>query len=183
MRAFGTQLLCEQVVGRGLRRRSYAVGGDGLLLPEYAEVYGVPFSFIPGGAGPVDPPPPPRMTRVRALTERADLEIRFPRFAGYRRELSDDALFASYDGSSTLTLSLADLPTSTTVRTSSGIRTLVTITRSPGSAAARTLTQAGGVGTGAGQCGNPALRVQVRAPVGVNQGRTPGGSARGTPPP
>jgi type III restriction enzyme len=52
---------------------------------------------------------------VRALPERADLEIRFPRVAGYRRELSDDALFASYDESSTLTLSLADLPTSTTV--------------------------------------------------------------------
>ena len=41
-----------------------------LLLPEYAEIYGVPFSFIPGGAGAVDSPPPPRLTRVRALTER-----------------------------------------------------------------------------------------------------------------
>ncbi len=115
VRAFGTQLLCEQVVGRGLRRRSYAVGEDGLLLPEYAEVYGVPFSFIPGSGTSPDPTPPKRSTRVRALPERADLEIRFPRVTGYRRELSDDALFASYDESSTLTLSLADLPTSTTV--------------------------------------------------------------------
>src|SRR3990172_8779992 len=47
VRAFGTQLLCEQVVGRGLRRMSYALNGHGMFDPEYAEVYGVPFSFIP----------------------------------------------------------------------------------------------------------------------------------------
>ena len=47
IRAFGTQLLCEQVVGRGLRRRSYVVDEtDGLLAPEYAEVYGVPFARL-----------------------------------------------------------------------------------------------------------------------------------------
>jgi type III restriction enzyme len=43
VRAFGTQLLCEQVVGRGLRRRSYVVGDNGRFEPEYAEVSGVPF--------------------------------------------------------------------------------------------------------------------------------------------
>jgi type III restriction enzyme len=47
VRAFGTQLLCEQVVGRGLRRMSYITNPDGRFDPEYAEVYGVPFSFIP----------------------------------------------------------------------------------------------------------------------------------------
>ena len=47
VRAFGTQLLCEQVVGRALRRMSYAVNDEGHFDPEYAEVYGVPFSFIP----------------------------------------------------------------------------------------------------------------------------------------
>ena len=47
VRAFGTQLLCEQVVGRGLRRMSYAANAEGRFEPEYAEVYGVPFSFIP----------------------------------------------------------------------------------------------------------------------------------------
>ena len=52
VRAFGTQLLCEQVVGRGLRRMSYSVNDEGKFNPEYAEVYGVPFSFIPcSGAG------------------------------------------------------------------------------------------------------------------------------------
>ncbi len=47
IRAFGTQLLCEQVVGRALRRMSYAINDDGDFAAEYAEVYGVPFSFIP----------------------------------------------------------------------------------------------------------------------------------------
>ncbi len=116
VRAFGTQLLCEQVVGRGLRRRSYAVAEDGLLLPEYAEVYGVPFSFIPGSGKPVHPPPPRRTTRVQRLAERAaDLDIRFPRVVGYRRELADDRLFATFDDTSTLVLSLADLPATVTV--------------------------------------------------------------------
>ena len=47
VRAFGTQLLCEQVVGRGLRRRSYEPDESGLFIPEYADVYGVPFAFMP----------------------------------------------------------------------------------------------------------------------------------------
>src|SRR6185437_769877 len=47
VRAFGTQLLCEQVVGRALRRMSYTVNDNGRFDAEYAEVYGVPFSFIP----------------------------------------------------------------------------------------------------------------------------------------
>ena len=47
VRAFGTRLLCEQVMGRGLRRRSYTVGDDGKLTPEYADIFGVPFSGFP----------------------------------------------------------------------------------------------------------------------------------------
>lgn len=81
VRAFGTQLLCEQVVGRGLRRRSYAVGEDGRFVPEYAEVYGVPFSFIPAG-GSNGPAPPPPYRRVRALEERAHLENHLPARGG-----------------------------------------------------------------------------------------------------
>ena len=65
VRAFRTQLLTEQVVGRGLRRRSYDVDDDGLFEPEYAEVYGVPFSFIPA-SGPTNDPKPRRAgARVR----------------------------------------------------------------------------------------------------------------------
>src|SRR5205814_4428346 len=72
VRAFGTQLLCEQVVGRGLRRMSYTVNDRGHFDPEYAEVYGVPFSFIP--CADVTPgekkPPKQKPGRVKALPER-----------------------------------------------------------------------------------------------------------------
>jgi type III restriction enzyme len=85
VRAFGTQLLCEQVVGRGLRRVSYEVDPrTGFFPTEYAEVLGVPFSFAQSGkAEPPSPPPP--VTRVRALQDRRALrEIRFPNVEGYR---------------------------------------------------------------------------------------------------
>ncbi|MEK6572752.1 MAG: DEAD/DEAH box helicase family protein, partial [Chloroflexota bacterium] len=67
VRAFGTQLLCEQVVGRGLRRMSYAPNGQGMFEPEYAEVYGVPFSFIPSAGSQADPRPGPTPTPVIAF--------------------------------------------------------------------------------------------------------------------
>src|SRR5207248_967650 len=70
VRAFGTQLLCEQVVGRGLRRQSKTLNDDGHFDPEYAEVYGVPFSFIPcAGAsdGKKKKEPAPKPGRVRAI--------------------------------------------------------------------------------------------------------------------
>jgi type III restriction enzyme len=70
VRAFGTQLLCEQVVGRGLRRMSYAVNEKGHFNPEYAEVYGVPFSFIPCSGAAKDVKPGLLPTRVRALESR-----------------------------------------------------------------------------------------------------------------
>ena len=78
VRAFGTQLLCEQVVGRGLRRMSYAVNDDGQFDPEYAEVYGVPFSFIPCSGATTDPKPGPLPTRVRALEEPHRLRDHLP---------------------------------------------------------------------------------------------------------
>ena len=52
LRPFMSQLLCEQVVGRGLRRRSYEVGEDGMLTEEVAKVFGVPFEVIPFKANP-----------------------------------------------------------------------------------------------------------------------------------
>ncbi len=78
VRAFGTQLLCEQVVGRGLRRRSFAVNDKGHFEPEYAEVYGVPFSFIPTDGSTPTPPPTKPVTRVRALDDRAGLGDALP---------------------------------------------------------------------------------------------------------
>jgi len=115
VRAFGTQLLCEQVIGRGLRRRGYSVNADGRFEPDYAEVYGVPFSFIPcsGSGGP--PKPRPLPTRVRALEERIACEIAFPRLLGYRYDIPDEELDYRFDKDSKLVLSTADLPTTTDV--------------------------------------------------------------------
>jgi len=104
VRAFGTQLLCEQVVGRVLRRQSYDLNEDGLFDVEYADVLGIPFDFT---AKPVmAPPKPPRETvQVRAVRpERDALEIRFPRVAGYRVELPPERLRAEFNEDSVLEL-------------------------------------------------------------------------------
>lgn len=111
VRAFGTQLLCEQVVGRGLRRISYVTNDKGMFEPEYAEVYGVPFSFIPCSGSTKEPKPGPIPTRVRALPERSQLEIAFPRLTGYRYELPDERLKPKFTEDSLFTLSTADIPT------------------------------------------------------------------------
>ena len=113
IRAFGTQLLCEQVVGRGLRRMSYALNGKDMYEPEYAEVYGVPFSFIPCSGSQPDPKPGPIPTRVRALADRIDCEITFPRVIGYRYDLPGEKLSAEFTEESSLALSSADVPTMT----------------------------------------------------------------------
>src|ERR1017187_7723791 len=115
IRAFGTQLLCEQVVGRGLRRRSFALTPEpeGHFEPEYAEVYGVPFSFIPTDGSTPAPRPTKPVTRVRALEERASLEMRYPRLLGYRYDLPPEKLNATFTEQSRLVLSTADVPTET----------------------------------------------------------------------
>jgi type III restriction enzyme len=79
LRAFSSQLLCEQVVGRGLRRTSYDVNEDGFFVPEYVNIFGVPFTFLPheGGDGPPPVPPPPR-TRIEPDKNKAEHEISFP---------------------------------------------------------------------------------------------------------
>jgi type III restriction enzyme len=90
IRAFGSQLLCEQVVGRGLRRRSYEPNSDGLFDPEYAEVYGVPFAFIPSDHKPAPTPPGRPAIEVRALDERWELAIEFPKVETYRIEVPQE---------------------------------------------------------------------------------------------
>ncbi len=105
LRAFGTQLLCEQVIGRSLRRQSYDLNEQGLFNAEYADVFGIPFDFT---AKPVVAPPqkPAETVQVKALSpERDDAEIRFPRVAGYRVELPDDQLSADFTEDSKLELS------------------------------------------------------------------------------
>ena len=111
VRAFGTQLLCEQVVGRALRRTSYAANAEGRFEVEYAEVYGVPFSFIPTSGSNPNPKPGPMPTRVRALESRSACEITFPRLQGYRYDLAGERLTATFTAESHLALSTADIPT------------------------------------------------------------------------
>jgi type III restriction enzyme len=80
LRAFSSQLLCEQVVGRGLRRTSYELNPNTELFePEYVNIFGVPFTFLPheGGEGPPPPPPPPK-TRIEPVPEKQRFEISFP---------------------------------------------------------------------------------------------------------
>ncbi len=104
VRAFGTQLLCEQVIGRALRRQSYDLNEEGLFNTEYADVLGIPFDFT---AKPViAPPQPPRETiQVKAIRpERDDLEITFPRVSGYMVELPEERLMAKFTEDSTLEL-------------------------------------------------------------------------------
>jgi len=86
IRAFTSQLLCEQVVGRGLRRMDYTPDqATGLLTEEYVDVYGIPFTVIPFKGRPVNKPEPDDKPKnhVRAIPERAHLEMRFPVVEGY----------------------------------------------------------------------------------------------------
>jgi type III restriction enzyme len=104
VRAFGTQLLCEQVVGRGLRRQSYDLNDDGLFNVEYADILGIPFDFT---AKPVIAPigKPRETVRVHAVRpDRDALEIQFPRVEGYRVELPEERLEAKFGPDSVLEL-------------------------------------------------------------------------------
>ena len=88
LRAFTSQLLCEQVIGRGLRRTSYetnkkrdSLTGKEVELfdPEYVNIFGVPFTFLPHEGGEDAPPPPPKpKTAIEPVVEKAEFEIRWP---------------------------------------------------------------------------------------------------------
>src|SRR5580704_8838048 len=99
LRAFTSQLLCEQVVGRGLRRTSYEVDETtGLFRPEYVNIFGVPFTFLPHEGSADAPPPPPATgkTRIEPLPERrAQYEMTWPNVIRidheYRPQLTLDA--------------------------------------------------------------------------------------------
>lgn len=118
VRAFGTQLLCEQVVGRALRRQSYAQNpATRLFTPEYADIFGVPFDFVAKGVAP-GPVHPPEMERVQAVRpDRDELEIRFPRVRGYslERTVQFRQCSAAFTANSRLTLKPEDLGPGETV--------------------------------------------------------------------
>ena len=115
VRAFGTQLLCEQVVGRALRRQAYELNEDGLFDVEYADVLGVPFDFTDSNVKPTPPVPAAPTVRVQAISpDRDHLEIEFPNVMAYRVELPNDELRAVFDEDSVLTLTTRTVgPTST----------------------------------------------------------------------
>ena len=91
-RAFSTQLLCEQVTGRALRRVNFDnFDESGRFKPEFAEVFGIPFEFMPTrGVGP--PNPPPSRYAVASLPGRSNLRVFFPKITGYLIEPATDGL-------------------------------------------------------------------------------------------
>ncbi len=111
LRPFMSQLLCEQIVGRGLRRSSYAVGEDGRLGEEVAKVFGVPFEIVPLKENPPvnGPAPPPKTWRIRAIPEKAHLEIRFPRVEGFTQGIRH-SVKVDWDSIAPLRLDPMDIP-------------------------------------------------------------------------
>jgi type III restriction enzyme len=116
VRAFGTQLLCEQVVGRGLRRQSYEIAdenghdkdGNPLFGVEYADILGIPFDFATEPVKVTKSKPKP-VTRVFAQRDREKLAIHFPRIAGYRVELPPDRLTAKFTADSRYALTTEEV--------------------------------------------------------------------------
>jgi type III restriction enzyme len=116
LRAFTSQLLCEQVVGRGLRRMSYEVNKEGIdkgfLNPEYVNVFGVPFSFLPhegGDGGPSFRPNPPKI-KIEPLRERAQFEINWPNVLRIDHRL-DYNLKLDHEKLEDLEIKVSDMPT------------------------------------------------------------------------
>lgn len=137
IRAFGSQLLCEQVVGRALRRQSYdLIPYDKLgreidrkdlykykeenitykFPPEYARIIGVPFNTFKGGDTVVTKPQKPKAI-IRALPERQQMEIRFPVITGYRSDNIEGSLKADFTGLPKFQLNFNQIPTETVLQT------------------------------------------------------------------
>jgi type III restriction enzyme len=116
IRAFGSQLLCEQVAGRALRRRQYFIDPKtGKFPPEYAHIIGVPFKFFRGGA--TELPPQQDIKLLSALGERSELEIRFPNLLGYKIEQPHERVQADFSGTPGFALELHKMPVTTELGT------------------------------------------------------------------
>jgi type III restriction enzyme len=131
IRKFGSQLLCEQVAGRALRRQSYYLQGydkngqpttdkrriaTWKFPPEYAHIIGVPFKLFKGGR--TVPPPPKPITRIFAMPERTkQYEITFPNVEGYRLEYADGPLIADFSAVEDYEIDGSKLPTKTVMAT------------------------------------------------------------------
>jgi type III restriction enzyme len=116
VRAFGTQLLCEQVVGRALRRRNYELNSEGKFEVEYADILGVPFNFA-AEAVQIPPRSPVERLHIKAVRpERDALEISFPRIQGYRTEALPPKLEARFNPDHTLRLTPEDVGATRTLQ-------------------------------------------------------------------
>jgi type III restriction enzyme len=120
VRAFGSQLLCEQVVGRGLRRMDYTPDPQqgNLLSEEYVDIYGVPFSLIPfkGRSEKQSQPEDRPKNHVRALPERAEYELRFPVVEGYAFALRRNLITADVNRMTPLVIEPFREPTAVFVK-------------------------------------------------------------------
>lgn len=134
IRAFGSQLLCEQVAGRALRRKRYYLApydkttGEQLpqdtkrtkdviwkFPPEYAHIIGVPFKLFKGGrADPVDPP---SSTRILPLRDREAYEITFPKVEGYRLDYPEGPILSDFSKVDDYVIDGTELPTTTILST------------------------------------------------------------------
>lgn len=130
IRAFGSQLLCEQVAGRALRRMNYQLQGydkegnatnDGRRVvvekfpPEYAHIIGIPFKMFKGGSTEPPPPPPPT-THITALVDReSKYEITFPNIIGYRVENNEGKLKYDFSGIESYEIDATRYPTEGTL--------------------------------------------------------------------
>jgi type III restriction enzyme len=118
LRPFMSQLLCEQVVGRGLRRTNYEVGPDGKLTEEVAKVFGVPFEIIPFKESKAGPKPPaPKRYHIHAVPQKSDFEIKFPRVEGYQQGIRN-RIFVNWNEAASLTLDPANIPPEVQVKAS-----------------------------------------------------------------
>lgn len=116
LRPFQSQLLCEQVVGRGLRRTSYVEDENDRFPEEVAKVFGVPFEIIPFKANPAGPAPPqPPRHFVHAVPEKAQYEIRFPRVEGYTQAIRN-RVTVDWESLATLVLNPLEIPPAVEVK-------------------------------------------------------------------
>jgi type III restriction enzyme len=110
LRPFQSQLLCEQVVGRALRRRFYQVGDDGKFEEEVARVFGVPFEVIPFKATNASPKPKPPQRRVYAVPSKAQHAITVPNVRGYQMGVRNRIAVADWATVPGIVLDPQDLP-------------------------------------------------------------------------
>jgi type III restriction enzyme len=116
IRAFGSQLLCEQVAGRALRRRQYFLDPKtGKFPPEYAHIIGVPFKFFKGGSSEL--PTPQDISYLHAMPERSSLAIAFPNIVGYKIEHASEHVQADFSAVPKFTVNMGELPAQTTLGT------------------------------------------------------------------